>query len=315
MNFCLADLVHCDTTGVPSSSTSPHPLRRSINPSSILIAITDLPKTPTAETKAPIERLPTDVWWQLAKLISLKDLSNLRLVSRRVEHEIHQPYIDQRFQTVTIDALHPRNKHPIWQQEPEKMVRDGQWTKEPVTPNTCKDESYAPLTSLASFANLKTLCIGGVFHDWLDQHFAIDAVKHVVAAKRIKIKHLELVYIKLDVGELEKLIAAFGPSVQKLVLDISRGKDWLDLFRMLRTRKLHSLEIEFLAGREVLSRRPGHARRHEPSFPRCRKWVGRKHRRERYVMSDGDFVASGKKAVEAGLKRAIQWWEAEYPKP
>ncbi|KAK4951431.1 hypothetical protein LTR10_010405 [Elasticomyces elasticus] len=293
----------------------------------------DLPttdQTPMTETKAPVERLPTDVWWQLAKLISLKDLSHLRLVSRRVEHEIHQPYIDQRFQTVTIDALHPRNKHPIWQQEPEKvcaavrsliitnqlqMVRDGQWTKEPVTPNTCKDESYAPLTSLASFANLKTLCIGGVFHDWLDQHFAIDAVKHVVAAKRIQIKHLELVYIKLDVGELGKLIAAFGHSVQKLVLDISRGEDWLDLFRMLRTRKLHGLEIEFLAGREVLSRRPGHARRHEPSFPRCRKWVGGKRRRERYVMSDGDFVASGKKAVEAGLKRAIQWWEAEYPKP
>ncbi|KAK5688880.1 hypothetical protein LTS10_000859 [Elasticomyces elasticus] len=286
-------------------------------------------QTPMTETKSPIEQLPTDVWWQLAKLISLKDLSNLRLVSRRVEHEIHQPYIDRRFHHITINALYPRAKHPIMEREPNKVcaaVRaltishhfqfyfpnsgDG-----PI-PKTCQDEAYAPLRSLCSFTNLKSLVIWGVFPEWLDNHFPISGLRNVLATNSIKIRELELNEIdSMPVEDLKSVITAFGDSVRKLSLYFARDYQWLELFQMLRTLRLPNLRIEFEEGDENRASRPGHARLYEPSFPRCKKWVGRRRRGERLVMRYHSLEATGRMAVEAGLKKAIQWWEAEYPKP
>ncbi|KAK5715711.1 hypothetical protein LTR17_016699 [Elasticomyces elasticus] len=292
----------------------------------------DLPtteQTPMAGTKAPIERLPTDVWWQLAKLISLKDLSNLRLVSRGVEHEIHQPYIDRRFHHITINALHPRAKHPIMEREPDKVcaaVRaltishhfqfyfpgsgDG-----PI-PKTCQDEAYAPLRSLGSFTNLKSLVIWGIFPEWLDNHFSVSDLRTVLATNSIKIRELELNEVdSMPVEDLKSLIMAFGDSVKKLSLYCARKTQWLEMFQMLRTLRLLNLKIEFEEGMENHASRPGHARLYEPSFPRCKKWVGRRRREERLVMRHRSLEATGRMAVEAGLKKAIRWWEAEYPKP
>ncbi|KAK5745179.1 hypothetical protein LTR17_001631 [Elasticomyces elasticus] len=330
---------------------------------SIIIIIMDGPAYPS-NLQAPnnnspiIHQLPTSVWWAIAKDLSTKNLSRLRLVSHRIEHELYQPYLKRRFTCKTINATaQKRKKHALQERDPEgtnAVVRSltlinhlkstenksrcpeciaGRLTEEekyehflhghipmeeptpPVLTQIAK--GYAPLASIASFANLHKLKICGVSTEWLESYFSIIDLANVVSKQSIKIKELELNDINLDVKDLAKLLAAFNGSLEKLPLrfELYQGESrmagkWVDLFRALESLKLRALDFVFKHGGMRWQNERGLALYDEPSLPHCNKWFGKK---ETYVLRACTFTATGRMAVDAGLQRVIQWFELEYP--
>ncbi|KAK5715710.1 hypothetical protein LTR17_016698 [Elasticomyces elasticus] len=305
-----------------------------------------------------IHQIPTSVWWALAKDLSIKNLSRLRLVSHRIEHELYQPYLKRRFASKTINATaQQKRKHALQDRDPEgtnAVVRSltlighlkavehrsrcpecngGRITRAelenhfrhhhvpmhkatpPVLTQIAK--GYAPLASIASFANLHKLKICGVSTEWLESYFPITDLANVVSKQSIKIKELELNDINLDVKDLVKLLAAFNGSLEKLSLrfELYQGESrmagkWVDLFRALESLKLRALDFVFKHGGMRWQNEPGLALYDEPSLPHCNKWLGKK---ETYVLRACTFTARGRMAVDAGLQRVIQWFDLEYP--
>ncbi|KAK3626555.1 hypothetical protein LTR56_019725 [Elasticomyces elasticus] len=305
-----------------------------------------------------IHRLPTSVWWAIAKDLSTKNLSRLRLVSRRIEHELYQPYLERRFTSITINATaQQKRKHALQERDPEgtnAVVRSltlighlkavehrsrcpecnggritrAEWENHfrhhhvplhksapPVLTQIAI--GYAPLASIASFANLHKLKICGVSTEWLEGYFPITDLANVVSKQSIKMKELELNDINLDIKDLAKLLAAFNGSLEKLSLrfELYQGESrmtgkWVDLFRALESLKLRALDFVFQHGGTRWPNGPGRALYDEPSLPHCNRWLGKK---ETYVLRACTFTATGRLAVDAGLQRVIQWFELEYP--
>ncbi|KAK5688884.1 hypothetical protein LTS10_000863 [Elasticomyces elasticus] len=293
---------------------------------------TSLPGTPETTANTPILRLTTCLWWTLAEGLSFQDLSNLRLVSRGIENEIHQPYLKRCFRCVTVSSTNLLTKHPIYERELQAVhavVRSLTLTRHlvPAPTNgkfmpgrmTAKDgyaalvhnmrisdedtsvvvaaaaDDYAPLELISLFANLEQL-------------------GSVVAAREKSIKQLRFgggVY--LSVERLVKLLTAFRGSVEVLTLEFSSGTEllsgkWPVLFRMLATLELRTLNIMLKVGMKKGG--PGLALYPEPSFEHCNKWLGGK---ETHVLHAGSLTATGKRGVDAALRRATEWFEAEYP--
>ncbi|KAK4891775.1 hypothetical protein LTR27_009627 [Elasticomyces elasticus] len=325
---------------------------------SIIIIIMDGPAYPSnlqdPKNNSPIiHQLPTSVWWAIAKDLSVKNLSRLRLVSHRIEHELYQPYLERRFTSITINATtRQKRKHALQERDPEgtnAVVRSltlighlkarcpecngGRVPKaelenhfrhhhvpmhEPTPPVlTVIAKGYAPLASIASYANLHTLKICSVSAEWLEGYFPVTELANIVVKQSIKVKELELNDINLDVKDLAKLLAALGGSLEKLSLrfELYQGQGrmvgkWVELFRALESLKLRALDFVFRHGGKRWHNAPGRALYDEPSLPHCNKWLGKK---ETYVLRACTFTATGGMAVDAGLHRVIQWFESEYP--
>ncbi|KAK3653239.1 hypothetical protein LTR56_004775 [Elasticomyces elasticus] len=244
-----------------------------------------------------IHQLPTSVWWNIAGYLPTKDLSNLRLVSRRVDYELYQPYLKRKFTARAIDATATRDTKSTFQErDPEGVLaavrslalidhlkhlpqvtsrciacntgripqaekrehfRNGHTLIEIPTPPVLAAiaKGYAPLASIAAFANLHTLSVHGVSTEWLERCFPITDLANAMAKRSIKVKKLELQEINLDVEDITKLLAAFDGSLEKLSLRFESvqgekrmvGK-WVNLFRALEFLKLRALYFEVKLG-------------------------------------------------------------------
>ncbi|KAK4951430.1 hypothetical protein LTR10_010404 [Elasticomyces elasticus] len=211
------------------------------------------------------------------------------------------------------------NTGRVPQAEQREHFRNGHTLVENPTPPvlTAIAEGYAPLASIASFVNLHTLSIPGVSTEWLESYFPITDLANAMAKRSIKVKKLELLEINLDVENIKKLLAAFDGSLEKLSLRFEwvegHGRmvgKWVNLFRALESLKLQALDFEVRLGIPKERNEPGLARFAEPSLPHSNKWVGKK---ATYVLRASIFTATGGKAVAAGLRRVIEWFDSEYP--
>ncbi|KAK4891776.1 hypothetical protein LTR27_009628 [Elasticomyces elasticus] len=174
-------------------------------------------------------------------------------------------------------------------------------------------DDYAPLDLISSFVNLDVLDIQGLVPEWLDLYLPDSTLGSVVAARGKVIKELRLCGINLSAERLVKLLTAFRGSVEVLTLEFFHGTKlldgrWPELFRTLAALELRRLNIALRIGKKTGGSRL--ALYPEPSFERCSKWLGGK---ETYVLHAGNLTATGKRGVDAALRRAIEWFEAEYP--
>ncbi|KAK4930330.1 hypothetical protein LTR49_003071 [Elasticomyces elasticus] len=174
-------------------------------------------------------------------------------------------------------------------------------------------DDYAPLDLISSFVNLEVLEIQGLIPEWLDLYLPDSTLGSAVAVREKRIKELRLCGVNLSAERLAKLLTAFRGSVEVLTLEFFHGTKllngrWSVLFRTLATLELRRLNIALRIG--VKRGGSGRALYPEPSFEHCSKWLGGK---ETYVLHAGNLTATGKRGVDAALRRAIEWFEAEYP--
>ncbi|KAK5715442.1 hypothetical protein LTR15_010086 [Elasticomyces elasticus] len=306
--------------------------------------------TPEDMANTPILRLTTCLWWTLAEELSFQDLSTLRLVSRGIENETHQPYLKRCFTSVTVTSASYLTKLPIYGRELQAVhavVRSLTLTRHLVPAPTngkfipgritaqdgyavlvhnmkFSDEGtsavvaataadYVPLDLISSLVNLEVLDIQGLVPEWLDLYLPDSTLGSVVATREKKIKQLRFCGVHLSVERLVNLLTAFRGSVEVLTLEFYSGTELLSGKWPVLFRMLATLELRTLnIMLKVGMKRggPGLALYTEPSFEHCNKWLGGK---ETYVLHAGNLTATGKRGVDAALHRAVEWFEAEYP--
>ncbi|KAK3653237.1 hypothetical protein LTR56_004773 [Elasticomyces elasticus] len=265
-------------------------------------------------TNAPIDQLPTCIWWIIAHHLSIEDLARLRLLSRQIAHELHIPYLDRKFESITIDATAPQPTHPIWVRQKQDVclaVRSltlqghldftGGNGKHFAFKLATPDKHYAPLASIASFTNLQRLDIAMVTAEWFARDFPINNLSTILATNGIKIRDLRLTRVDLSVNELAQFLDAFNGSIKELSLHLDQCAmgEGLELIRVLAAMQLQKLDLQ-------------HFGRWSLSLPRCNKLFpkNRHAKQGSYVMREDIFSAHGQGAVGAGLNRIVEWWEA-----
>ncbi|KAK5688879.1 hypothetical protein LTS10_000858 [Elasticomyces elasticus] len=260
----------------------------------------------------PIDKLSTCLWWAIARDLSRQDLSSLRCVSRQVQHELRMPYLERNFKHIFIDARAPP-KHPVWAREEEDApaavrslalrghlyVTGGQ--AKPHFKFTAIHVHYAPITSIASFVNLRKLDIDMVNAEWLARFLPNDDLGRVLAANGDKIRELRLTRVLLSVNEIVQLLYAFHGSIEELSLHLDRcpTDERLELIRALAAMQLRKLDLRYFGDWRF-------------GMPRCSKLIpGSGHTKQgSYVILGESFSGQGQGAVAAGLERVVKWWEA-----